>query len=444
MGASIVGEARVGEGRAAEAEIQNPARDPDLSGIVPTTGMKRGEIESLSETAILRLERELASALRRRSPQENKLAGALRALAPHSPSARDLLAEAAATLAERSAFDRDLFRAALRDLVESEDARALPLLERALAQAGEGGPGVATALSMSCFVPASQLGGHLERIAKSPRTHLSFAAELARVIRGESNGKRLANVAPKLKESYRIAVASDALLPLVHARTELPRALVSGLALLRDAERHLGRWLILAELGARAGDERPLLEARERAIDAPASARLAWALVVWALDPDEPSPSGRPTINLMARLSDRPTSERDMSFVFRLARARVRVIEPLLSSLAPEAKPLDDEVAVRAAMALARADEGCGPRDALRKTAIGGREELRALAAAALWDLGEEESAHRAAESLGSPRLLASMAWSSLVLAAAEGKLEEERILTESNFRRLERGWLEV
>ncbi len=386
-----------------------------------------------------RFEREVASTLRRRSPQEAKLGGALRCLAPHDPRIRDLLADAGAELARRGAFERDLFTAAIRDLVESSDPRALPLLEAALSQPQGGGPAV---LSASAFVRDAELSERLFKLAMGSTTHLAFAAELSRVVRGDTQGERLAGLAPKLKESYRVAVCADAFLPLLRLPFELPATLTRALTVLRDAERHLGRWLILSQVAMRAGDEAPLAEAKQRVDEGPKSARAAWALSAWVLDPSAPAPEVRPTMGLVARLSDRPSTERDTSFLFRMAEARLPSAEPVLASLVRDEK-LADETAIRAAMYLAR-DGGRGElREALIEAATSGEEALRGLAAAALWDIGETEVARQAAGSLAESRLLVSVAWSALISAADASQLGPGcPVLTESAFRRLHRGWV--
>lgn len=400
--------------------------------------MAKGEDELLSEGALGRIERDIASTLRRRSPQEAKLAGALRALAPHSPAVRNALAEAGAVLARRGSFDRELWSAIVRDLAEVGDERATPLIEAALAQ--EGGGGAAT-LSAASFVRDPRLTEPLGRLSTSAKTHLAFAAELARVLRDESNGMRLAGIAPKLKESYRIAVSTDAFLPLTRASFELPSSIAKAVAVLRDSERHLGRWLIWSQLSMRIGDTEPLQEAREQAIGGPKSARDAWALAAWVLDPVSPAPAVRPTMGLIARLSDRPSSERDLAFLFRMAEARLPNLEPMLSGLLEEGK-LTDEISIRAALYLARDYRRDELRRSLLEQATSGREDLRGLAAASLWDLGEGEAALRAAESLERSRLLVSLAWSALITAAFAGKIDSG-IVTEPTCRRLQRGWLD-
>lgn len=402
--------------------------------------MAKGEDELLSEAALRRIERDIASTLKRRSPQEAKLAGALRALAPHSPAIRNALVEAGAVLARRGSFDRELWSAVIRDLVEAGDPRAIPLLEAALSQEGGGGPAT---LSAAAFVRDPRIAEPLAKLSASPKTHLAFGAELARVARLESNGIRLAGLAPKLKESYRIAACTEAFLPLTRAPFELPACMEKAVTVLRDSERHLGRWLILAEISMRIGDTRPLREAREQVEDGPKSARDAWALVVWVLDPTSPMPPVRPTMGLVARLSDRPSSEKDTTFLFRMADARMPNLEPMLTGLLPERQLLDD-IAIRAALYLARDYRRDDLRNELLQLASSGREELRGLSAAALWDLDEREAALRATESLSKSRLLGSLAWSALISAAMTGKIEAGTpIVTEATCRRLLRGWLD-
>lgn len=402
--------------------------------------MAKGEDELLSEGALGRIERDIASTLRRRSPLEAKLAGALRVLAPYSPAVRNALAESGAVLARRGSFDRELWSAIVRDLAEAGDPRAVPLIETALAQEGAGG---AATLSAASFVRDPRLSEPLGKLSTSAKTHLSFAAELARALRGESNGVRLAGLAPKLKESYRIAVSTDGFLPLTRSASELPSSIAKAVAVLRDSERHLGRWLIWAQISMRIGDEDALEEAREQAAGGPKSARDAWALAAWVLDSASPAPAVRPTMSLIARLSDRPSSERDLAFLFRMAEARLPKLEPMLNGLIEGGK-LADETSIRAALYLARDYRRDELRRALVEQASSGREDIRGLAAASLWDLGEREAALRAAESLERSRLLVSLAWSALITAAFAGKIDSGMpIVTEPACRRLQRGWLD-
>ena len=401
--------------------------------------MRQGErAEVLRGDVRGRFESEVAAALRRRLPSESKLAGALRALFPVSPNLRTVVNEAAQVLLRRRSFDRELYASAVRSLAELEDKRVAPLLRSALSSDEAGG--LAT-LSAACFSRDPSLATPLAKVAASRHAHLAFGAEVARMARGESNGTHLSALAPKIKESHRIALCVELFLPLTRGPT-LPKPIAGALAVLRDAERHLGRWLVLAEVAARAQDHAPLLEARRKAANGPQSSRAAWSLVAWALEPDAPVPTTRPTVELVARLSDRPSADRDTTFLFRLAASRAPAARPMLEGLA-KSSPLSDEVAIRAAMHLARDHGRTEMRKAVIDAALGKRDEIRGVAAAALWDLSERDLARKVAERAESSRSLSSMTWGALVTAAAAGKLEADCILAEPTFRRVQWGWVE-
>jgi hypothetical protein len=316
---------------------------------------------------------------------------------------------------------------------------------------------------------------------------------VARLARGEASAARLESLAPKIKESHRIALCVEMFVPLVWtgrasvvrredatsardsaaevARAgdspQMPASVAAALAVLRGAERHLGRWLVLAEVAVRAGDPLPVIEARARSEEGPVSSRSAWTLVRWALEsiriekaadraraepastgPTSPGgasaaavdpPAVRPTAELVARLSDRPSSDRDMSFLFRLARTGAPGARPMLEGIAKV--PLVDEVAVRAAGSLARAYG----REDLRRELLAlardpKREELRGLAAASLWDAGDRAPAEEAAEPLLESKALGSQVWASLVRGVPRAETE---LVSEPRFRRVQWGWLE-
>ena len=401
--------------------------------------MRQGErAEVLRSEVRGRFESEITAALRRRLPSESKLAGALRALFPISAGLRSAVSEAAQVLLRRHSFDRELYASAVRSLAELEDKRCPPLLRLALS--GDDAGGLAT-LSASCFSRDPSLAAPLAKVAASRHAHLAFGAEVARMARGESNGTHLSALAPKIKESHRIALCVELFLPLTRGPT-LPKPVAGALAVLRDAERHLGRWLVLAEVASRAQDHAPLLEARRKAANGPQSSRAAWSLVAWALDPDGPIPAARPTVELVARLSDRPSADRDTTFLFRLAASRAPAARPMLEGLA-KASPLADEVAIRAAMHLARDHGRTDMRKALMEAAMGKRDEIRGVAAAALWDLGERDVARKVADRAESSRSLSSLTWGALVTAATAGKLGSDTILAEPTFRRVQWGWVE-
>jgi len=384
-----------------------------------------------------RFESELAAALRRRLPSEAKLAGALRALCPLSTAIRNLASEAALVLMRRGAFDRELYCGMVRALAEASDKRAASLIKGALA--AQDGGGLAT-LSAACFSRDPSLAVPLAKIAASRHPHVAFGAEVARMARGESTGMHLLALAPKIKESHRIALCVELFLPLTRGPV-LPCQIGAPVAVLRDAERHLGRWLVLAEVATRASDPAPLNEARRKAANGPQSSRAAWSLVAWALEPGAPAPATRPTVELIARLSDRPSSDRDTTFLFRLAAAKAACARPMLETLC-KASPLVDEVAVRAAMHLARDHGKIEMRKAIVELATK-RDDLRGVVAAALWDLGESELACKAAQQAEGSRSVSAITWGTLVLAASAGKFNSPQVLAEPNFRRVQWGWVE-
>ncbi len=396
--------------------------------------------EVLHQVLLARFESEIQSALRRRSPSEARLAGALRTLALASPAIRAQQAELATTLLRRGAHDRSLYGGAIRSLAESGHPRAASLIETALAT--ESGGGLAT-ISAACFCKDASLAAPLLRLAVARNTHLAFAGEVARTARGESNGARLLELAPKLKESHRIAVCSQMFLPMARQPVRASPAMAAALGVLRSSERHLGRWLVLAEVARRAGDSSALQDAKQRSLSGPRSSRAAWSLVAWALDGQTPPPPIRPTADLMARLSDRPSADRDTTFLFRMALARVPSTRAMLEALA-RTFPFPDEVAVRAAMHLVLDHGRADLMPNLVDTAADEkRPELRGVAAAALWDLGDRARATQLADALISTRALSSVAWGALVSIARQGSFLHAPLLSEPAFRRMQYGWVE-
>lgn len=394
--------------------------------------------ELLGDETRARLESDVHAALKRRPTQEVRLAGVLRALAPLSLALRTQLVGALDTMVRRASFDRPLYASLVRALAEHEQPGTAELIGRALG--GEDGGGLST-LSAACFCGGSELGEPLARAAISRHAHVAFAAEIARLSRGESDGAAVASIAPKIKESHRIALCVELLVPLL-ARPRLPLAIAPALAVLRDAERHLGRWLVLAEIAARAGDSVPREQARERALNGPESARAAWSMVLWALEPGAGSPSARPTVELVARLSDRPSADKDTTFLFRLASARVPSARPMLESLAKSGM-LGDECAIRAMLHLLRDYGQERYREQLTDIARAPRNDpLRALAAAALFDAGELGVAVATAAVSVTSRHLPALAWGTLV-RAHETETLPGGVLTELRYRRIQLGWLE-
>ncbi len=401
-----------------------------------------------------RFEDELDAALKRKPTNEAKLAGALRALTGLSPALRAAVASAAEVMLRRGSYGRELYGASLRALAEADDRHTTALLKTALASDEAGG---SAALSAACFSRDPALGPALAKAAAMRQSHVAFGAETARVCRGESNGAHLAALAPMIKESHRITLCVELFVPLARS-APVPVQVASALTVLRGAERHLGRWLVLADVAAKAGDGGPIEEARSRSSTGPSSARSAWSLVAWALEETAAlgasvrAPETRPTVELVARLSDRPSADRDTTFLFRMAHARAVVAKPMLEALA-RALPLSDEVAVRAALFLAR-DHGRDDLKAalLEVAASSKREELRGLAAAALWDVGEREKARDLTDDLVTSKCIGNVAWGALVRAAAardtaggsaEGGAARASIIAETPFRWIQWGWLE-
>ncbi|HEY0469826.1 MAG TPA: hypothetical protein VGC79_36820 [Polyangiaceae bacterium] len=390
----------------------------------------------IDQQVVARVAADLRAALRRRPAQEARLAGVLRALAPHSPALCDALLEAFELMVKRASFDRPLYAASVRVIGESGDRRATPSFKKAL-ESDESGS-FAT-LSAACRTTDPGLSEALAKVARSRHAHLAFAGEVARIARGESGGEHVTALAPKIKESHRIALCLELFVPLTWSKPLSP-VIGPALAVLREAERHLGRWLVLGEVAARAGDGGPLADASTRANEGPLSSRAAWAMVVWALSFTSPPPAIRPTVELVARLSDRPSADRDTTFLFRLAQQKAPAARAMLEGLAKG--PLHDEAGVRAALHLVRDYDDPRPRELLRVAATSSRREaLRGLAVAALFDAGDREWAAGCAKSLIASRHLACVAWGALIQAAHEKNAPA--VTTEPSVRRIQFGWSE-
>jgi hypothetical protein len=413
--------------------------------------------EVVDKATRARLEGELEAAIRRRPAQEQRLAGVLRVLGPLSPSLRVAMADAAATFIRRGTADRELYGACIRALGEARDRAAKPLLRKALQL--ESGGGMPT-LSAACFSTDPELAPLLAKVAGGPKAHLAFAAEVARVARGESNGQRLASIAPMIKECHRLALCAEVFVPLAY-RAGAPRAIAAAagaLAVLRGAERHLGRWLVMGEVAAAAGEEGPFEDALVRASAGPSTARSAWSLVAWALETRlRPGavqlPMARPTVEIISRLSDRPSADRDVTFLFRMARAGAASVKPMLESIAKDL-PLSSDAAIRSASFLAKDHGRADLAEALLRAASAeGREELRGIATAALHDVGDPAlvaEARRLAGELLDSRSIVNAAWGVLVRAAAArgvvstaADVWAEGLASEAAFRWLQRSWIE-
>ncbi len=383
-----------------------------------------------------RLADELGAALKRKPANEPQLGGAVRSLIAHSAALREAADGALEVLVRRGSFERPLYAALARALAVAPARGSASHLARALE--AEGGGGLATLSAASLTLDAA-LSLPLARAARTQKPHLVLAAEMARLARGESRAEHAVDVAPKVKEEYRIRLCVDVLVPLIWAPS-LPAHAAPSLALLRDAERHLGRWLLMAELGQRAGDARVAVEAEHRAQEGPASARQAWSLVHWALAPER-AKLVRPTVELVSRLSDRPSADKDTTFLFRLAGSGAASAKPMLESLCKGALA-STEVGVRAIGALS-VHYGQSERvESLQRIVRDPKKEaVRGVALAALYDAGDFETCRELAETLASSKKLATATWGALVLRAL-GK-GQKTLLEEATYRRVQLGWVE-
>jgi hypothetical protein len=116
--------------------------------------------------------------------------------------------------------------------------------------------------------------------------------------------------------------------------------------------------------------------------------------------------------------------------------------------------PLTDETSIRAALYLARDHSREDLRVALAEAAAGcKREELRGMAAAALWDASPHADGERAAkmrdrakaisEELLTSRIIGNVAWAVLIRVASKAMGGQGSVLTETPFRWIQWGWLE-
>jgi hypothetical protein len=166
-------------------------------------------------------------------------------------------------------------------------------------------------------------------------------------------------------------------------------------------------------------------------------------MVAWALSrPEGPPPSVRPTVELVARLSDRPSADRDTTFLYRLAAAKVGSTRPMLENLV-KGMALGNPAAIRAALYLARDHGRDDVRNALSEAAQNPRREaLRGLAAAALFDAGERDVALKVADELVQSRQLTTLAWGALIRAGSSSDAPD-CVVSEPAYRRVQLGWVE-
>ncbi|HMR80127.1 MAG TPA: hypothetical protein PKD61_33700, partial [Polyangiaceae bacterium] len=151
-------------------------------------------------------------------------------------------------------------------------------------------------------------------------------------------------------------------------------------------------------------------------------------------------PEVRPTVELVARLGDRPSSDKDLTFLYRLAAAGAPTARSMLEGVA-KGSSLANESAIRAALYLARDHERDDLAGALEKAAGNTRREpLRGLAVAALFDIGKCERAQELTRGILASKHLPTAAWAALVSrAGADGSA----VVTEPRFRRVQLGWPE-
>ncbi|HEU5076800.1 MAG TPA: hypothetical protein VFU02_21570 [Polyangiaceae bacterium] len=393
--------------------------------------------EVLGDEPVNKLESDIASALRRRQAHEAQLAGIVREVARFSPRLLQALERSVALLVKRGSFDRLLYAAAARTLAECHEEAVVQHLSAAVSDESAGG---LASLSAASMTRSPGLTAALARAAANRHPHLVLAAEVARVQRGESDGQHGASVAPMIKESCRISLCAQVFVPLLW-RPALPSQARAGIAVLRGAERHLGRWLVLAELGRRAGDTTARAEALERAGKGSRGTRAAWGLAAWSLGATLAPPSARPTSALVGRLSDRPAADADTSFLFRMADARLSAARPMLETMSTP-PGLNDPTAIRAALVLS---QGYARGDLVERLVAAARcqrnEALRGLAAAALFDLGQRDLAGSFADELVNSKKLPTLGWAALIRAAGAGKIGA--LVTEPTFRRVQHGWSE-
>src|SRR6185436_5721416 len=117
--------------------------------------------EVLGDEPVERFESVVQAALRRKPAQEARLAGAFRALVPHSPKLGRLLAKTVETLVKRASFDRPLYAGCVRAYAELDPEGAAEDLERALGTEEAGGLPTLSA----CCHPSRRLSDPLARVA---------------------------------------------------------------------------------------------------------------------------------------------------------------------------------------------------------------------------------------------------------------------------------------
>ncbi len=391
-----------------------------------------------------RVEHDLEQALKRRPTEEATLAGVVRSLSPFNARVRGAARDTLTVLAKRRSFDRPLYHALLRTMGDLSDSAACMILQGALNQVATVGY---SPLAAACGCANPAVVAELTKAAGRERAHAAFAAELALACHTAPRPAHLVHLAPMIKEAHRITFCYE-FLPALMRRREVPAAVGPALRVLRAAERHLGRWLALAEIEVRAGEYASLDEAKSRLESASASGRGSWQLMVWALEyaknPARDPSLPRVSVDAISRLAER--AGRESHFAFRLASAREKAVEQVLGQLLTT--PMRTAASIRAAMHLGRDLGRVQVRDTLSIVCDDQvlDEDLRGLAVAALYDAGDCEGALGRAEELESSRSLKTAAWAALVRFNVRERAFSgcsSPVVTESRYRWIQCGWLE-
>jgi hypothetical protein len=379
--------------------------------------------KSLARTDVLdkavarRVCSEVSAALRRRNSLEERLGGALRLLAGFSVTVRRQVLLVATTLLRRKTIDRPLFRASVAALGDTPRAEGEAPVVSALQSAAP----PLCAFAAAARLPSGRVAKVLAELTGRSPSHVAFAAEFVRTVRGEAIGDRLVKLAPMINEASRVLLTCDLVSALVEQSHSAPPGLAPALAPLRTAERHTGRWLRLGELGVLAGDEAPIVEARQARDRATGAARTTWQVIAWILSAlrgwDEPLSVQTLSSDVLRKLSDQPSAQRDHAFLFRLGRMGVAAAEAPLAKLAhASAYRAVDQVHAAYCLAKHYACDTFVPR--VESAAARGVEAVRGASVAALWDLGKREEALLHVDSLMISRSPANVAWGALVRMA--------------------------
>ncbi len=389
------------------------------------------KVDMLDGVVLARLRHELRGAVARNCPGREALAaGVARHLASVSTSVRRLVASSAEELSARGTFDRPIVQAALHCAhLLGEQGQAIT--SRALESATAPWSAFVAAAQVS-WTGASAVREALARLQTRAQGHLAFGAAFVRAMAGDVVGARATERAVMLNEANRVRWFEEFALPLL-ARGVLPAGGVVGtLEALRRAERHLGRWLRMGELELACGGGAALDDCRLARATAPSQSANVWEWMGWALSPRDAAPT-RITRDVVNKLSDRSSTRRDLSFLHRVGASGV---EAAAASLAAAARASKTPDAVRALLTLisryGRADRVASLRD----LATRGSEDIRGIACAALWDVGDRTAALELVDELVISKNLANVGWGALIrVAHLTG--DAHPVVTDASVRRL-------